>query len=87
MALLEYKAYRICDDNPVAKAKFEECAKYHINNMDVRNSLYAEGLDDGQFRRLGNILNQCMSRRSCVDFRSGKGRENQISEPINRNGG
>ena len=57
LALLEYKAYRICDDNPVAKAKFEECAKYHINNMDVRNSLYAEGLDDGQFpERLGNIL-------------------------------
>jgi hypothetical protein len=25
--------------------------------MDVRNSLYAEGLDDGQFpERLGNIL-------------------------------
>ena len=57
LALLEYKAYRICDDNPVANAKFEECAKYHINNMDVRNSLYAEGLDDGQFpERLGNIL-------------------------------
>lgn len=57
LALLEYKAYRICDDNPVAKVKFEECAKYHINNMDVRNSLYAEGLDDGQFpERLGNIL-------------------------------
>ena len=57
LAALEYKAYRICDDNPVAKTKVEECAKYHINNMDVRNSLYAEGLDDGQFpERLGNIL-------------------------------
>lgn len=57
LAELEYKAYTTCNTYDVAREQFEKCAKYHINSQEVRSSLYAEGLNPGQFKeRLCNIL-------------------------------
>lgn len=57
LAELEYKAYDICIGKDIARKEFEKCAKYHINSMDVRKSLYVEGLEKAQFvDRLENIL-------------------------------
>jgi len=40
----------------VAKA-FDRIAPYHLNNQEIRNSLYEEGLEKEAFRqRLANVI-------------------------------
>ena len=54
---LEYKAYELKKLYPVVKKEFEKCAQYHINNPDVRQALYMDGLDKDEFgKRLYNVV-------------------------------
>ena len=57
LAMLEYRAYMLrYSDNRVQKA-FENCAKYHVNNDEVRRALYVDGLSMGDFsEHLNNVL-------------------------------
>lgn len=42
---LEYRAYRMRSENEVIAHEFNKIAPYHLNNQEIRNQLYADGLD------------------------------------------
>lgn len=54
---IEYRAYELrAIDNEVAKC-FNKIADYHLNNTDIRNQLYANGLSKPDFKqRLENVI-------------------------------
>lgn len=54
---LEYRAYELkAKEEAVAKA-FDKIAPYHLNNQEIRNSLYEDGLEKEAFRqRLANVI-------------------------------
>ena len=54
---LEYKAYELKKLYPAVEKEFEKCAQYHINNPDIRQALYVDGLDKNEFgNRLYNVV-------------------------------
>ena len=49
LARLEYQSYRLIWEYDSIHKEFEKCAKEHINNEDVRNRLYREGMQFEEF--------------------------------------
>lgn len=49
LARLEYQSYRLIWEYDSIHKEFEKCAKEHINNEDVRNRLYREGMQYEEF--------------------------------------
>lgn len=57
LALLQYFAYETCKKHDEARKKYEICLDYHVNSLEVRNSLYEQDLDITCYReRLCNIM-------------------------------
>ena len=57
LAALEYRAYLLMWKNDVVRAKFEDCAKEHLNNQDIRSRLYKPGQEEEGFtRQLEDII-------------------------------
>ena len=54
---IEYKAYTIMQANKDVNDYFATIAKYHLNNQEIKEQLYSEGLDNGTFKeRLEHII-------------------------------
>ena len=54
---LEYRAYTLRYENTRVAEAFNKCADYHLNNSEIRNSLYADGLSKNEFGvRLENVI-------------------------------
>ena len=58
LSTLEYKAYMLNATSGKLAKEFDQLAKYHLNNQNIRSELfYADGLEESEFRlRLGNVL-------------------------------
>ncbi len=54
---LEYISYGLSKEQPKVIEAFRKIADYHINNEEVRRSLYCDGLTENEFReRLNNVI-------------------------------
>ena len=57
LADLEYRAYELKNENETVKRKFEDIARYHLNNSEIRNRIYATDLDRVEFKnRLEKVI-------------------------------
>jgi len=67
---LEYRAYLLRNANPVVAKEFETCAKYHLNNSEIRNSLYTNNLSRETFgERLCNVVRPVYTAAKNCGFR------------------
>lgn len=46
---LEYRAYELKNQNEIIERKFQKIAPYHLNNQEICNQLYEDGLDKNSF--------------------------------------
>ncbi|MEG2146310.1 MAG: HNH endonuclease domain-containing protein, partial [Lachnospiraceae bacterium] len=54
---LEYRAYRLKSENNMVAQEFHKIAPYHLNNQEIRNQLYIDGLGEATFKnRLDHIM-------------------------------
>ena len=54
---IEYRAYELKNQNETLAREFQKIAPYHLNNQQIRNQLYAEGLDKNSFiERLEHVV-------------------------------
>lgn len=54
---LEFKAYELKQTNAMVENEFRKVALYHLNNPEIRNQLYVDGLEKNEFKcRLENII-------------------------------
>lgn len=54
---LEYRAYELKIHNETVAREFQKIAPYHLNNQEIRNQLYADGLDRAAFiERLEHVI-------------------------------
>jgi len=67
LSLLEYKAYSLIWTDTEVMKSFESVAAYHLNDSNVRSSLYQDGLDRSDFQlRLEHIIKPVYeSARNC----------------------
>lgn len=54
---LEYRAYELRAENEIIAREFNKIAPYHLNNQEIRNQLYADGLNRNDFKnRLEHVI-------------------------------
>ena len=54
---LEYRAYELKAENELIAHEFWKIAPYHLNNQEIRNQLYEDGLDKSSFiGRLEHVI-------------------------------
>lgn len=54
---IEFRAYELKEQNELVAKEFNKIAPYHLNNQEIRNQLYVDGLDRGSFKqRLERII-------------------------------
>ena len=57
LATMEYRAYELRSLYDEVEDEFQKIAPYHLNNLEIRNQLYAPGIDEDTFReRLSNVI-------------------------------
>lgn len=67
---LEYKAYELKNQNETLAREFQKIAPYHLNNQQIRNQLYAEGLDKNSFiERLEHVVKPVYESAQMSGFR------------------
>ena len=67
---LEYKAYSLRYSFDSVAKEFEKCAEYHLNNSEIRNTLYAENLSKEDFGiRLCNVIQPVYQSAKNCGFR------------------
>lgn len=67
---LEYRAYRMRSENEVIAHEFNKIAPYHLNNQEIRNQLYAEGLDKNVFiGRLEHVIKPVYESAQMLGFK------------------
>lgn len=54
---LEYRAYELKSQNELVAHEFQKIAPYHLNNQEIKNKLYVDGLDRAVFKqRLEHVI-------------------------------
>lgn len=67
---LEYKAYRLKAENEMVAKEFNKIAPYHLNNQEIRNQLYVDGLSEPEFKtRLDHIIRPVYESAKNCGFR------------------
>ena len=67
---LEYKAYCLKSANEMVAREFNKIAPYHLNNQEIKNQLYTEGLSEIDFIiRLENIIKPVYESAKNCGFR------------------
>ena len=57
LARLEYQSYKLIWKNELIHKEFDKCAKEHINNEDIQQRIYGEGLGFDEFaKRLKTVI-------------------------------
>ncbi len=67
---LEYRTYRMRLENEVIAHEFNKIAPYHLNNQEIRNQLYTEGLDRNAFiARLEHVMKPVYESAQTLGFK------------------
>ncbi len=67
---LEYKAYCLKIENEMVAKEFNRIAPYHLNNQEIRNQLYVDGLSEVEFKtRLDHIIRPVYESAKNCGFR------------------
>ena len=67
---IEYRAYELKNQNETLAREFQKIAPYHLNNQQIRNQLYAEGLDKNSFiERLEHVVKPVYESAQVSGFR------------------
>jgi len=54
---IEYRAYELKSTNEIVAHEFQKITPYHLNNLEIKNQLYADGLDRASFKqRLEHVI-------------------------------
>lgn len=67
---LEYRAYELKNQNEIVEYEFQKIAPYHLNNQEIRNQLYADGLDKQSFiGRLEHVVKPVYESAQMLGFK------------------
>ena len=67
---LEYEAYELKSRNETVAQEFQKIALYHLNNQEIRNRLYADGLDRQTFiERLEHVVKPVYESAQMAGFK------------------
>lgn len=67
---LEYRAYEIKTQNEMISHEFDKIAPYHLNNQEIRNQLYQNGLDRSTFiERLDHVIRPVYESAQTMGFK------------------
>lgn len=67
---MEYRAYELKGQNELVAREFDKIAPYHLNNQEIRNQLYAEGLDKCTFiERLDHVIRPVYETAQTLGFK------------------
>lgn len=67
---LEYRAYKMRAENDVVAYEFNKIAPYHLNNQEIRNQLYSDGLDRNAFiGRLEHVIKPVYESAQTLGFK------------------
>lgn len=67
---VEYKAYCLKATNEMVCKEFNKIAPYHLNNQEIRNQLYIEGLTKPEFKtRLAHVIRPVYESAKNCGFR------------------
>ncbi len=70
---LEYRAYELKAQNELIAHEFQKIAPYHLNNQEIRNQLYADGLDKNSFiGRLEHVIKPVYEAAQMSGFKEWK---------------
>lgn len=67
---MEYRAYALRENNAVVEHEYNKIAPYHLNNQEIRQQLYASGLDKNEFiTRLEKVVRPVYESAKMQGFR------------------
>lgn len=67
---IEFRAYRLKHENEMVSKEFNKIAPYHLNNQEIRNQLYVDGLTEPEFKmRLDHIIRPVYESAKNCGFR------------------
>ncbi|SFP98984.1 HNH endonuclease [Lachnospiraceae bacterium XBB1006] len=67
---IEYRAYELKAKNESIAREFEKIAPYHLNNQEIRNQLYADGLTrDAFLERLEHVIKPVYETAQTLGFK------------------
>jgi hypothetical protein len=67
---LEYRAYELKNQNVIVEREFQKIAPYHLNNQEIRNQLYTDGLDKNSFiERLEHVVKPVYESAQMLGFK------------------
>lgn len=67
---LEYRAYELKNQNELVAHEFRKIAPYHLNNQEIRNQLYSDGLDKSAFiGRLEHVIRPVYESAQILGFK------------------
>lgn len=67
---LEYRAYELRNQNELVEHEFKKIAPYHLNNQEIRNQLYADGLEKPSFiGRLEHVIRPVYESAQTLGFK------------------
>lgn len=67
---LEYRAYELKSQNELVAREFHKIAPYHLNNQEIRNQLYVDGLDKCTFiERLDHVIRPVYESAQTLGFK------------------
>ena len=67
---IEFRAYRLKYENEMVAREFNKIAPYHLNNQEIRNQLYVDGVTEPEFKpRLDHIIRPVYESAKNCGFR------------------
>ena len=67
---IEYRAYELKNQNEIVSHEFNKIAPYHLNNQEIRNQLYEDGLDRNSFvERLEHVVKPVYESARMMGFK------------------
>ena len=70
MGELEYRAYELKAQYDIVNHEFKKIAPYHLNNQEIKNQLYSEGLDRNSFiERLEHVIKPVYESAQTLGFK------------------
>ena len=67
---IEYRAYELKAKNDIVAREFNKIALYHLNNQEIRNQLYSDGLNRNAFiERLEHIIKPVYDSAQTLGFK------------------
>ena len=69
---IEFRAYELKSRHEILAKEFSKIAPYHLNNQEIKNQLYADGLDRATFKqRLEHVIRPVYESAQTQGFKEG----------------